>query len=69
MRVWDLNDVYSLPELDPVAFFHHSPNVTEAAMVDGALDYYSGHAAEHDDDLEDVCPHDCLHAALEREEF
>ena len=55
--------------MDPVAFFHHFPNVTEAAVVDGALDYYSGHAAEHDDDLEDVRPHDCLHAALEREEF
>ena len=55
--------------MNPVAFFHQSPNVTEAALVDGALDEYSEDAAEHDDDLEDVRPHDCLHAALEREEF
>ena len=60
-----LSDIDSLPEMDPVAFFHDSPNVTEAVMVDVALNKYSEHAAEHDDDLEDVRPHDCLNAALE----
>ena len=64
-----LSDIDSLPEMDPVAFVHHSANVTEAVMVDGALDEYSEESSEHDYDLEDVRPHDCLHAALEREEF
>ena len=68
-RVCVLSDIDSLPEMDPVAFVHHSPNVTEAVMVDGALDEYSEESSEHDYDLEDVRPHDCLHAALEREEF
>ena len=66
-RVCGLSIIDSLPEMDPVAFVHHSPNVTEAAVVFGALSEYSEEAAEHDDDLEDVRPHDCLHAALERE--
>ena len=69
VRVCGLCVFDSLPEMDPVAFVHYSPNVTEAAVVDGTLDEYSEDAAEHDDDLEDVRPHDCLHAALKREEF
>ena len=53
--------------MDPVAFVHHSPDVTETAVVEGTLDEDSEEAAERDCDLDDVHPNDCLHAALERE--
>jgi len=54
-----------LPELNAIALVHDGPDVTEAAVVDGAFDDDGDDANEHEDGLNDVCPHDSLHTALE----
>ena len=54
-----------LPELDAVVVVHDGPDLTEAAVVDGAFDDDGDDAGEHEADLYHVGPHHGLHTALQ----
>lgn len=53
-----------LEELHSVSVLHRSPQVTEAAVVIETLAQDGEQTRKHRADLEDVCPHRRLHAAL-----
>lgn len=54
-----------LKEIDSFSLLHQLPDVTEAFMVNGALDDDGKEATKHDNDLERVRPHYGFHAALQ----
>ena len=57
---------HSLPKVDPVVIVHNFPDISEATVVDGTLDDDGEETYKHDADLEDIRPHDGLHAALNK---
>ena len=57
---------HSLPQMDPVVVVHNFIDISEAPVVEGAFDDDGEETNKHDADLEDIGPHDGLHAALSK---
>jgi len=54
-----------LPELNALVLIHDRPDVTEAAVVDGAFDDDGNDTGEHETSLNHVRPHHSFHTTLE----
>jgi len=54
-----------LPELNALVLIHDRPDVTEAAVVDGAFDDDGNDTGEHETRLNHVRPHHSFHTTLE----